>query len=651
MGVKESSVSPPETKVIHKAGWLKKTSGLLGLWKDRYIQILQNQLYVLDSEDGQRCLETLELANYERCQDQKAFLKRKKHFNLIPSPGTKVQDVKFQAKNTEERDVWIQALNDGINRGKNKVFDEVKVDPKCSLEHVTRDRAKVGAAKRRPPTRIHLKEVADAAADDSLRLGLEALDTGILTVVPPVPKEKDEEPKPQKEPVKIPMPPTKQNNLPTTESSIYPEEPKAQKEPVKVPMPPTKQNNLSTTESSIHPEEPKAQKEPVKIPMPPTKQNNLPAMEPSMHLEETKLQNETVKIPITPTKQSNLPTMEPSISETDSDAQVSHVPPPPPKNLKENVYAREKLLSENAETDMENKSEPEVSNSSIEGNVINIASSPPKPPPKILSDKMKIKWVGPSSERIEKENISVEKGSKENLAEVVKTSPRQTMISDGIEIEKKDSTNSLQNENEVEANDVDDDQNDTGDTSTERTIEDTEDEEKHNFGEKNIMTDDIQKSTAEQPAIFLDDTRLLNKRQNKPVPAERHLIDGKPKASSMGDLLSESNIDFGSKDASVLHLTKDRLNIVEMKLACGRQRTETLLNKVLNGQREKAEEGNGLDANSATLLNKVMKDLQEASEALMEIKAPKNTTPEGGTDTQKEKQKELLALQRRTVHF
>lgn len=33
--------------------------------------------------------------------------------------------MKFQAKNAEERDVWIQALNDGINRGKNKVFDEV----------------------------------------------------------------------------------------------------------------------------------------------------------------------------------------------------------------------------------------------------------------------------------------------------------------------------------------------------------------------------------------------------------------------------------------------------------------------------------------------------------------------------------------------
>ncbi|KAM4039293.1 pleckstrin homology domain-containing family O member 2 isoform 2-T2 [Anomaloglossus baeobatrachus] len=686
-GVNGSSVSPPGSKVIHKSGWLKKTSGLLGLWKDRYIQILHTQLQVFDSEDGQRCLETLELANYERCQDQKAFLKRKKHFNLIPSPGTKVPDVKFQARNAEERDVWIQALNDGINRGKNKVFDEVTVDPKCSLEHVTRDRAKTGAAKRRPPTRIHLKEVADAAADDSLRLGLEALDTGILTVVPPTPKEKDEEPKPQKESVQIPMPPTKQNNLPTSESSIHPAEPKLQKEPVKIPMPPTKQNNLLTSESSIHPEEPKLQKEPVKIPMPPTKQNNLLTSESSIHPEEPKLQKEPVKIPMPPTKQNNLPTSESSIhpeepklkkepvkipmpltkqnnlpsmessnSETDSDAQVSHVPPPPSKSLKENIYAREKLLSENSETDVENKSEPEVFNSPSEQNIRNVVSSPPKPPPKILSDKMKIKWVRPSSELMEKEDISVERGSKENLVEIQKTSPCQTMICDNIEIEeKKGSTKSLPDGNEVESNDVDDDQSDTEETRNDKSIERTT-EEKHIFGENDITTDDSQTSSTEQPVIFLDDTnispRFLNKRQNKPVPAERHLIDSKPKASSMGDLLSERNVDFGSKkDGSMVNLTKDRLNIVEMKLACGRQRTETLLNKVLNGQHEKAEEGSGLDVNSATLLNKVMRDLQEASEALKEIKGPNNATPEGGTDGQKEKQKELLALQRRTVHF
>ncbi|XP_044139113.1 pleckstrin homology domain-containing family O member 2 [Bufo gargarizans] len=568
-GVKGSSVSPQESKVIHKAGWLKKSSGLLGLWKDRYIQILQTQLLVLDNEDEQKCLETLELASYERCQDQRTFLKRKKHFNLIPSQGTKAQDVKFQAKNTEERDVWIQALNEGINRGKNKVFDEVKVDPKCSLEHVTRDRVKVGAAKRRPPTRIHLKEVADAAADDSIRLGLEALDTDILTVVPPIPKEHVEEAKPRKEPVKIPKPPTKQNNLQTTE---------------------------------------------------------------------------------------------PSISETDSNVQAPHVPAPPPKILKENIYAREKLLSENAEANMENKSEHEAPTSTSEENVSNVVSTPPKPPPKILSDRMKIKWEGSSSDLLEKEILSVEKESKENLVDFdnpEKTSTPQIIISNDIEIEeKKDSTNSLQDKNEMKSNNADDDQNDTGDSymesymSVERTTEDTEEQEKDILDE-NEMTNNTQKSLTD---VLLDDTnmspRLLSKSEDYQKLTVRHSIDKKHKASSMGDLLSDSNIDFRSKeDGSALQLTKDRLNRVEMKLACGRQRTETLLNQVLNGQRGTTDEGNGLNVNSATLLNKVMRDLQEASDALMEIKGPKNATQEGVTDKQKEKQKELLALQRRTVHF
>ncbi|XP_056427738.1 pleckstrin homology domain-containing family O member 2 [Hyla sarda] len=626
-GVKESNIPPPESKEIHKAGWLKKSSGVWGLWKDRYIQILKTQIHVFDNEDEQRCLETLELANYERCQDQRSFLKRKKHFNLIPSPGTKVQDVKFQARNAEERDVWIQALNDGINRGKNKVFDEVKVDPKCSLEHVTRDRVKVGATKRRPPTRIHLKEVADASADDSLRLGLEALDTGILTIVPPIPKEKDEELKPQKEPVKIPMPPTTQNNLQITEiPKEKDEELKPQKEPVKIPMPPTTQNNLQIKEiPKEKDEELKPQKEPVKIPMPPTTQNNLQIKEPST--------SET----------------------TDSKVQVPHAPSPPPKILKENVYAREKLLSTNTETDMEKKSDPETSNTLSEENGSKEVSSPPKPPPKILSEKMKIKWIGSASDLMEKDR-SAEKGSKENLVDfddtekAEKISPWQTIISNDIKIEEE----GLHDKNEMESSDVDDEQHDTDEAQNDRTTEDAEEEEKDILGERDIMTDNAQESSAK--SLHLTDTsmspRLLNKTQEKPIPAERHFIERKPKASSMGDLLSDSSLDFGSKKSgSMLHLNKDRLNKVEMKLACGRQRAETLLNQVLNGQHGNTEEGNGLDVNSATLLNEVMRDLQEASEALKEIKTPQNTMPEGVTDKQKENQKDLLALHRRTVHF
>lgn len=35
--------------------------------------------------------------------------------------------MKFQAPTAEEKEAWIKALSDGINRAKNKVFDEVHV--------------------------------------------------------------------------------------------------------------------------------------------------------------------------------------------------------------------------------------------------------------------------------------------------------------------------------------------------------------------------------------------------------------------------------------------------------------------------------------------------------------------------------------------
>ncbi|XP_075063757.1 pleckstrin homology domain-containing family O member 2 [Mixophyes fleayi] len=579
-GVKGSSVSPSVPKVIHKAGWLKKSSGLLGLWKDRYIQILQTQLLVCDNEDEQRGAETLELSNYERCQDQKAFLKRKRHFNLIPSPGTKVQDVKLQAKNIEERDAWIQALNDGINRGKNKIFDEVKVDTSCSLEHVTRERVKVAATKRRPPTRIHLKEVAEAADDDSLRLGLEALDTGILTVVTPTPRAKDVEPQPQKEPVKIPMPPTKPNNPQPVESSV----------------------------------------------------------------------------PDT----------------TDREIQAPSAPTPPPKILKQSVYAHERLLSENEEKRLEEKSGLKTPNSLSREDLTDVVSSPPKPPPKILSDKMKIKWVGSSSDVLEKESIaSDERGSKENLVdfesdELEKTlSTFQGVLSEDMERkEENGSISSLQEESQWVAdlsNDkVTDKEDIQNEMSSERTSNCIEIQEKDMFEENEMLTEEIQEMPRGQPITLLSEKKKTPELQHNKkavlAPIQLSGLERRIKALSMGDLLSEDTKDYENErehDNSIIQLTKDHFYKMEMKLACGRERTESLLNQVLKEQLRQTPEGNTLDVNQVTLLNEVMKDLQEASEVLKEIKGPKNISniPEVVTEKQKEKQKELLALQRRSVPF
>uniref|UniRef100_H0ZFB7 Pleckstrin homology domain containing O2 n=1 Tax=Taeniopygia guttata TaxID=59729 RepID=H0ZFB7_TAEGU len=221
----EVSEKPKCAPTAEKYGWIKKSSGgLLGLWKDRYIQLRKTQLVVYEDEDEQKCIETVELESYDKCQELRALLKRKNRFILIRSPGKKVHDIKFQAPTLEEKESWIKALNEGINRGKNKVFDEVKVDESLSLDHVTRDRVKVSHG-RRPPTRSHLKEAAKCTSDGILRLDLDIVDNGPPTFDSTI-SESDNEP-PQKETPKPPMPPTKptgtkenqeaENNIPDQE--------------------------------------------------------------------------------------------------------------------------------------------------------------------------------------------------------------------------------------------------------------------------------------------------------------------------------------------------------------------------------------------------------------------------------------------------
>ncbi|XP_019485979.1 PREDICTED: pleckstrin homology domain-containing family O member 2 isoform X2 [Hipposideros armiger] len=209
-GVKDGGEKPRGARMADKAGWIKKSSGgFLGLWKDRYLLLCQAQLLVYENEDEQNCVETVELGSYEKCQDLRALLKRRHRFILLRSPGNKVSDIKFQAPSGEEKESWIKALNEGISRGKNKAFDEVKVDKSCALEHVTRDRVRAGQ-KRRPPTRVHLKEVASAASDGLLRLDLDVLDSG-----PPVFTPSDDVGAAQpREILRPPMPPTKPSPAP-----------------------------------------------------------------------------------------------------------------------------------------------------------------------------------------------------------------------------------------------------------------------------------------------------------------------------------------------------------------------------------------------------------------------------------------------------
>nr|XP_057934652.1 pleckstrin homology domain-containing family O member 2 isoform X2 [Doryrhamphus excisus] len=162
---------------LGKAGWVKKApSKLLAIYKDRYIQVERTDVAVYKDEDLKSCIERLDLQNYDKCHELKSPFKRKHRLVLIRSvkSGKKIHDMKFQAQTAEEKEAWIKALSDGISRAKNKVLDEVKMDESSNLQHFTRERPK-GNRNRRPPTRIHMKELAELSSEGTQRLDLAAM--------------------------------------------------------------------------------------------------------------------------------------------------------------------------------------------------------------------------------------------------------------------------------------------------------------------------------------------------------------------------------------------------------------------------------------------------------------------------------------------
>ncbi|XP_042200031.1 pleckstrin homology domain-containing family O member 2 isoform X1 [Callorhinchus milii] len=160
-----------------KAGWLRKFSGkglLGGSWKDRYIRLQKAQILVYEHEEDKAYEEIIDLSNYEKCQDLRGFgFKKKNHlkFGLVRRSGVKVPEPKFQFVSVEEKESWFSVLNEAISQASNKAFDEVKVDESISLDHLTRNRAKINHT-RRPPSRQHLKEVASSVSDGMQRLEL-----------------------------------------------------------------------------------------------------------------------------------------------------------------------------------------------------------------------------------------------------------------------------------------------------------------------------------------------------------------------------------------------------------------------------------------------------------------------------------------------
>ncbi|XP_035009304.1 pleckstrin homology domain-containing family O member 1-A [Hippoglossus stenolepis] len=313
-----------EPKFLGLAGWVKKAPGrLLASYKDRYIHLEKTEIVVYENEDLQKCVERIDLENYDRCHELKSPFKKRHRLILIRSikSRNKVTDVKFQAQTAEEKEAWIKAFSEGINRAKNKVFDEVKVDESSNLDHVTRTRPK-GNRNRRPPTRIHMKEVADVSSDGILRLDLDLEDAVMpsgthhantdtpkeaITVLMPFlnvtdaedkqPRSSAEEIKPEDSPkkniIKPPMPPTKETKLISVPEDEPDKDDASEKRVLKPPMPPSKEAKSFITPIEEATEEGNAEKMSEKSPdarkktgAPPTPPNKPSSGSPFSSLKE-----------------------------------------------------------------------------------------------------------------------------------------------------------------------------------------------------------------------------------------------------------------------------------------------------------------------------------------------------------------------------
>ncbi|KFP89140.1 Pleckstrin homology domain-containing family O member 2, partial [Acanthisitta chloris] len=237
----EVSEKPKSAPTVEKHGWIKKSSGgLLGLWKDRYIQLRKTQLVVYEDEDEQKCIETVELESYDKCQELRALLKKKNRFILIRAPGKKVHDIKFQASTLEEKESWIKALNEGINRGKNKIFDEVRETVFRLLCFCVKMSGKGGdgACRKMCITAAGCRLAAKCTSDGILRLDLDMVDNGPPTFDSTI-SESDNAP-PQKETPKPPMPPTKPTGIKENQEAENNVPDQEHKKPLSPPLPPDK---------------------------------------------------------------------------------------------------------------------------------------------------------------------------------------------------------------------------------------------------------------------------------------------------------------------------------------------------------------------------------------------------------------------------
>ncbi|XP_038275803.1 pleckstrin homology domain-containing family O member 2 isoform X2 [Dermochelys coriacea] len=464
----------------------------------------------------------------------------------------------------------MKALNEGISRAKNKILDEVKVDQSLSLEHVTRDRVKVGHG-RRPPTRIHLKEVAKSTSDGILRLDLDIVDNG---------------------PPDITLTVSDNENVPPP------------KETPKPPMPPTKPSVVSEKQSVVN-----------------------------------SVADQELKKPLLP----------------------------PAKKLKESTPSKDDLndKDEGLVSQGEEGEEPKASAGDKEENLMEVSNSstekPPIPPPKILSDKLKgVSWDEPAPHPQSIEDLEPSKGgSKENLTEVVTTATVKPPFPPKILSEKLtasvDSTPSSSEVKSSEGKERHDskpprDEMKEGEVteSTPQKVELEEGSERAAAEKEEPQTIQEQIKTSLVTEAKQESTEFPSKEKTLLPQSVANSSPLRTRCASL-DLLNESKNAKKELLGPGFHKEPQScLAKMEEKVACEREKTEKLLQKVLRRELEQAQEGNGPPVNAETLLNEAVEQLRQATQVLQEIKGLGELNKEP-TEKQKEKPKDLVTLYRRSA--
>ncbi|XP_056610056.1 pleckstrin homology domain-containing family O member 2 [Triplophysa dalaica] len=663
-GVKEEPAKPKEVKCAGKAGWLKKSSGkFLSSYKDRYIQLDRTEIAIYEDEELKTCLEKLDLENYEKCHELKSAFKKKHRLVLIRNPKStnKVQDVKFQAQTPDEKEAWIKALNEGINKAKNKIFDEVKVDEGCSLEHVTRFRPK-GNRSRRPPTRIHMKEVASVTSDGITRLDLDGdvtqlngthcLNTEDETETLKLPvtlndiaeEDVNEDSTSQKKVIKPPMPPSKdrkpsENRKEDETESEEPTEPIPPKKILTPPMPPSKGSkpcvstmdvsSLSKVDSeSSDISEPTPSSKTIQPPAPPSKHKK-PNQQVTTERQETQEELEEVDgedmLDISPDSQNQNKNEDQPLTLTNKIIKPQVVMWDSPTSASKEPHVEQ----EGKESQKTSDSPGEVTTEPLQLNVTPLAtpeavkksSRPPALPKKPLKQTAQTEDSAPQNYTTALTIIttpSSEKVSEQSLDKGDSTTPEPKLEpTEDLEDKSLDSGQHSGEESEI------------GDQFTPSTtkLKGSSQGLDGETSEDDLDPSDRKAESSEEPSLDIPTVtpkssapnQCAHDPNNVTVPLKQ---SSKARSASLGELLSQNTetTEDDEKERAVNNVHRSDVKALQRKVSFEIAETEEMLSVIATGQSSQIEESESPEI----LLNAAMEKLKKADQFLREARGFKD---------------------------